>query len=376
MTMAFLLLPMCGWGAENEDTVVYDDDFVIASLYVADPGEKLYSCYGHIGIHMQCPQHNLDYVFSYESELATDNCFRFLAGKLKMGLFAIPTSEYLEDFQKEGRGVREYMLNLPITAKQNLWRVLDNHMMEEYNLPFDYIVRGCAYSTLVLLKEGLDSIPLEYGPWPEKYSKLTRRGLTRLQMDDYPWTRCFFSLICNGEINADCSIEEKIVMPVDLVEVLQNAKVDGKQLLSSTPEIIYPSVQQKKNIWCTPLLVSIVILALTLICIFLKNQVMDYVLLAIQTILGIINIYLVCFSALVCTEWTPLIVPFNALPFIFWKWRKYWAFPYAIVIGIWVVTMLLWPHSLTDETYIVISLALMASYINILYKNRIIKKNI
>lgn len=374
MTMAFLLLPICGWGAENEDTIVYDEDFVIASLYVADPGDVLYSRFGHCALHMQCPTHNLDYVFSYESEDASQKILSFFAGKLKMGLFAVKTQEYLEQYRIENRGVKEYVLNMPIGAKQNLWRILDNHMMEGANLPYDYLNRGCAHSVISMLKEGLDTIQIEYCAWPEKFNRLTRRELAGLQLTNDQWTRFFFNLVCNGTINSNCSLEDKIIMPSDLVMILQNAKVNGKQLLSSTPKIVLPSGQPHTPVWCSPLLVSLVILVLTLICVFLKNNVMDYMLLVIQTILGIINIYLVCFSDLVCTEWTPLIVPFNALPLLFWKWRKYWVLPYAIISGIWILVMVLWPHSLTDWPYIVISVALMASYINIMYKSRIIKK--
>ena len=76
----------------------------------------------------QCPEHGLDYAFSYESEDASHKIPALLAGTLKMGLFAIPIQEYLEIYRAEGRGVLQYTLNLPIDVKRNLWRVLDNHL--------------------------------------------------------------------------------------------------------------------------------------------------------------------------------------------------------------------------------------------------------
>jgi Na+/phosphate symporter len=45
------------------------------------------------------------------------------------------------------------------------------------------------------------------------------------------------------------------------------------------------------------------------------------------------------------------------LPAICWKWRKYWAVPYAAVLAVWVLVMVLVPHMLVDTTHIVFTLA-------------------
>lgn len=341
-----------------------DSNFVIASIIIADPGDVLYSTVGHVGIHMQCPEHNLDYVFSYESEDARSKVLRFLSGKLRMGLAAIPYQEYLDMFRPEGRGVKEYTLYLPIEVKRNLWRVLDNHLMEGMDLPFDYIKRGCANSTLKLLMEGMDTLKISFGKWPQKFN-MTRRELTEIQMKDVPWTWCFMNLICNGQIDAPCSKIDKVIMPADLIEVLKDATVQGKPLMQKEPATLLPDNHIIKPCLFTPFVLSILVLLLTILCAVYRSGIMDYTLLAVQTILGLITIYLVFFSTLPCTEWSWLIIPFNPLPLIFWKWRQKWCMPYAFVILIWALVMLLWPHHLTDNTYIVLSVALAVSYANI-----------
>ena len=341
-----------------------DSNFVIASIIIADPGDVLYSTVGHVGIHMQCPEHNLDYVFSYESEDVRGKVLRFLAGNLKMGMAAIPYQDYLDIYRPDGRGVKEYRLFLPIEVKRNLWRVLDNHLMEGMYLPYDYINRGCAYSTLQLLIEGLDTLKLEFGPWPSTFN-LTRRELFLIRTMDYPWIRVFLHLIGNGQLDYQCSNIEKVIIPSELIEVLQNATVKGNPILSKKPSTILPSNHVTKAPLITPVLLSVLILLLTIICSIKKWSAMDYFLLVLQTILGLVTVYLVLFSDLVCTEWSWLIIPFNPMPLIFWKWRQIWCLPYAIIIGIWALVLWLWPHTLTDATYIVLAIALIASYINI-----------
>ena len=365
MLIAFLFLPVSTVHAKTAQVPEeVDSNFVIASIIIADPGDVLYSTVGHVGIHMQCPEHNLDYVFSYESEGVEGKVLRFLAGKLKMGMAAIPYQDYLDMFRPDGREVKEYNLYLPIEVKRNLWRVLDNHLMEGMDLPYDYMKRGCAYSTLKILMEGMDSLRLEFGPWPETFS-LTRRELTEIQMKNVPWTWCFMNLICNGQIDATCSKIEKVIMPADLIEVLKNATVQGKPLMQDLPTTVLPGNHVIKSCLFTPFVLSILILLLTILCAAYKSGIMDYVLLTAQTILGLTTIYLVFFSSLPCTEWSWLIIPFNPLPLIFWKWRQKWCIPYALVMLIWALVMLLWPHHLTDNTYIILSVALAISYANI-----------
>lgn len=358
LLLAVMVLPCC---AQEE---VKDENFVVTSLLIAQPGGALYSRVGHAALRMQCAEHQLDYVFSYESEDASHRVLSFLAGNLKMGMFAIPTDEYLSLYEQEGRGVKEYTINLPVETKRNLWRVLDNHVMHGFNLPYDYLVHGCAHSVLMELKESLVFTSIEYGPWPEKFH-LTRRELTELQMKDSPWTWCFLNLICNGAIDKQCVEEEKVIMPADLVEVLQHATVNGQPLMDAEPKVLLQDGEGLQRTWFTPLLLALFLLALTLLAVWRKWSFMDYVLLAVQSILGIVSVYLVFFSKLTCTEWSWLLIPFNPLPLIFWKWRKHWSLPYAILIALWVIVMLAWPHTLTDPTYLVLAAALAISYINI-----------
>ncbi len=366
----FVILLLCGRNAYAQVPDSVSEDYVIASLIVADPGDVLYSRVGHVALHMQCPTHNLDYVFSYEAEPVKGQVVKFLAGNLKMGLFAIPLEEYLDIYRPEGRGVREYRLNLPIAVKQNLWRILDNHLMEGANLPYDYLQRGCAHSALMMLKEGLDTIPIQYGEWPETFN-FSRRELTGLQLKgSSSWTWCFLNLICNGSIDRACSNEEKIIMPADLIEVLGHATVCSQPMMETEPTVLLEGVHQLPNTLCSPLCVAILLLVLTLVAVFMKKQWMDYVLLIIQTLLGLLTVYLVVFSDLCCTEWSWLIIPLNPLPLILWKWRRYWALPYAIILALWSIVMIIYPHQLTDPTYVILTLALIVSYWGIYRRNR------
>jgi hypothetical protein len=63
---------------------------------------------------------------------------------------------------------------------------------------------------------------------------------------------------------------------------------------------------------------------------------------------------------LAATGWSWLVIPFNPLPALFWKWRRYWALPFACIILIWCIAMageMLWGHVYVEWAHILIALS-------------------
>ena len=85
----------------------------------------------------------------------------------------------------------------------------------------------------------------------------------------------------------------------------------------------------------------------------------DYLLLGLQTLAGTFMIVMmwVAYLPFPQTHWNWLLIPFNILPAICWKWRKYWALPYAAILAVWCLAMVFVPHMLVDTTHIILALA-------------------
>lgn len=339
-----------------------DEDFVIASVMTASPGDELYSKLGHAFIRMRCPSHAMDFCFTYESEDATDKVMSFLSGNLKMGMMGIPTGEFLKHYEDEGREVKEYELNLPVAVKQNMWRILDRYVAEGTNLPYDYMKRGCAYSVYKVIQEASERGKLSFGTWPSDF-EMTRRELVCSQLDESPWTRLFLNIITNGPIDDEVSPQEKIITPKHLVQALQGAKYDGHPLLKGEPATVLPQVApEEKAAWLSPMKLVSLIVILTLVCLVAGKVWMLYFLLALQTILGVFVVYLLLFSSLCATEWSWLVIPFNPLPLLCWRWRRQWEIPYAAVLLVWVVTITFGGRYLMDAPLILLALSLCLAY--------------
>ena len=332
-------------------------DFVTVSLVVCDPSEVLYSTLGHAALHLQCPTFDLDYVFSYESENVRDKIWTFLKGDLKMGMFALPVDSFLVSYQYSGRGVREYTINLSPAQKQKLWEIMDNHVVEGANIPYDYFHRGCAKSVVHVMHEALGKSAIHYAPWSDKYTKQNQREIVRNFIDGAPWEEflMYFLIGIDGDKPYPC--EQKPIVPTDLVEVWQKAAFDnGYPVLDNHPRVLLEATRHNEGTWCTPLLVCLILLLLA----FVPWRGVDYVLLSLYALIGTGMTYLILFSGLPCTDWNWLIIPFNILPVLTWPWRRYWALPYAAIIFLWCLVMIgeyFWGHVLVDWPHIILALA-------------------
>jgi len=335
-----------------------DPDFVKVSLLVVEPGGALYSCYGHACLRLVCPKFNLDYCFSYEAEAAASQILKFFSGKLKMGMFAVPTEEFLSIYRQEGRGVEQYALYLPPEAKQRLWKLMDDKVAEGANLSYDYIKRSCAYTLLTFVMEALGPLrqDLKLAPWPTKY-KQSRREILAAAIEDYPWTRLVIHIIVGAEGDETNSTLEKVVVPSDLLAFFQGARLYGKPLAAAKGENLVASKGASSKPFVTPIALSLIVVALAAINLFLNVAVVDWLFLSAMSALGLFLTFMVCFSSLPATGWNWLLVPFNPLPLVCWKWREKWAAPFVGVLCAWIAFILLWPHMKTDWSCVILAVA-------------------
>ncbi len=346
---AIVLLAQLALGA-------FGGEFVEAYLLIAEPGGELYSCAGHSALRLKCDTYNLDYCYSYESEMVSERVLTFLSGRLKMGMFAVPTEEYLSFYRNDHRGVSEYYLNLPLETKRQLWKIMDEKVAEGVKLPYDYLERGCAQSVLRCLMEAAKPLGIDFGHWPENIATKTRRELFCECLDDFPWNRFFTQSLVGVEADKYVLKYERVVVPWDLLTVLRGAKFAGERIITEEGKALVPSSSPSGASWFSPCFAGVIV-ALFAILSFLKGwigRVFSGVLYGIYVGYGVFYTYLVFCSSLPATSWHWLVVPFNILPIVFWKWRKRWKWYFAGMLLIWMGGMSIYPDLLIDPAYYIL----------------------
>lgn len=338
-----------------------DNNYVVASLLVAQPGEVLYSCVGHAFLRMECPSQNLDFCFSYEGEPIKNQVTKFMAGKLKMGMFAVETNDFLEQYGRAGRGVKEYKLNLPLKVKKRMWQHLDEMCSEGVRLPYDYVKRGCAISCKNIVESAL--LPqqfISYTEWPGFFAKTRGEILIERLGDNYPWNRFFLYSIAGREAWEDVSIDEKLIIPADLVSAWQTATIDGEPIIKDAPcELVSWNTQKVEKTVITPLLLSLLFFVICLAASVFGWSLVRFFALLLQAVIGVILAYIFFVSNLPNTSWTWLIIPFNPLPLLFYRYIKQLATVYSIVILLWLLGMVVYPVKMVDYSYYVLCLSLL-----------------
>ena len=365
LVAAFLFCCLLPAAELNDGVDRSDPNFVKASLLVMGPGGELFSCIGHACLRLECPTFKLDNCFSYESERIGDRIWTFFKGGLKMGMFAIPTAEFLEEYRASGRGVTQYALNLPPSVKQQLWRLLDEEVARGADLPYDYIARGCAQSVLRVLLSALRNVDLKGIRWPEKYRN-SRREIV-VDVVDAPWTLFALQSIVGTDWDRAVPNLEKVVVPQDLLVFLQNVNLNGVPLAAQTGTVLLPTRRAPRPTGLTaffsPVCVAILVLLFSIVNLFVRRPWLDRAFLALQALLGAFFTYLVVLSRLPGTTLNWLLVPFNLLPVVFWKWRRLWALPFVGVLLVWDAVMAFQPNRYTDVAYVVAVLAYLLFYL-------------
>lgn len=364
---------------EYTDTLFHDnidrtaDDFVIASICIADPTDwrnDFLGIMGHAFIHLQCPAFGLDYAFSYEAESAEEEMGRFLKGQLHMGMFCMPFDEYLQPFRRWKCAIREYSLHLPPEVKQRLWKVMDDKVKEGKDLELNLAERGCAQTLVQFVEKALEDIPIQYAPWPEEF-KLTRHQLIDKYLAKYPWLLIVCSeLLISEDMNTLVAPERKILFPTQLAEVWQKATVNGQPLLTYKGMVVEAPELVVEDTLITPTIAALLVFILTALAIVLRQRTqrrsllmaastVQYAVLALQCVVGLVLLWLVMVSNLPGTKGAHLLSLYTPLPLLLWHWRRFWARPYAVLLLLWAVCINFIPGIAINSAHLILAAAIV-----------------
>lgn len=240
------------------------DDFVLVSLCIADPTDQsqdYLGVTGHAFLRLQCPAFGLDYCFSYESEKIKGQLWNYLTGKLKMGMYAIPTDEYIQDYRVWKRAVHEYRISMPAEAEQRLWEQMDNHMLAEQEMQMDLFKFGCANTLLRYVERALSPMQITYN-WPDKYYTQSGMEIVEEQLKYYPWSLLLVRLEAGADYERLSTPKQKVIFPANLLEVWSLATIDKEPMLTYVGDLVEAEPVVVKKPWFTPQVCGILLLVI------------------------------------------------------------------------------------------------------------------
>ena len=357
--------------AKTDSLPADSSNFVTASLLVAEPLHALYSVFGHATLRMECPTHNLDYVFTFESDPNFNTFMTGIAGKAKAKYIAVLTDTYISDTRRIGRGLKQYKLNLTHHEKQELWRQLDEQMMAG--------VTNCLTTSILNVQQCLIGEHFEWGKL--EYPQTLNDGeLFRHAVRHSPWAEFLF-ITFGGTAYDRRSIQEFRLTPETIIPMLRKATITNDStgvsrfVITDPGTTLVESSGQDKATPITPNIVFGGLLLLTLLITLAEwvlhwhqvAKVYDILLFTVQLLVSLLMLYVTFFSELFVTQWNWYLIAFLPLPLLFWQIRNkktasYCWLGYSIVLVLFILStpfigILDWTHQLITGTFLTRSIS-------------------
>lgn len=202
------------------------------SLLTCEPGEELYSSFGHSAIRVYDPGTGIDIVFNYGTfDFQTPNFYlKFMRGQLNYKLDVDKWRDFDYAYRYFHRSFDEQVFNLTLEQKQAIFDFLDeNYQPENRFYLYDFFFDNCATRIKDVFADVLgDSLRLDPGYTdPQK----TFRDLIGEYLTGKAWTDFGIDLILGRVIDRPATPDEQSFLPDYLAKYLGAASIihDGRE---------------------------------------------------------------------------------------------------------------------------------------------------
>jgi len=300
------------------------------SLLTCDPGDELYSTFGHSAIRIIELESGQDLVFNYGTFDFNTSFFyvKFIRRTLDYQLSLTTTENFLREYNYFKRNVREQELNLSAEQSKKIVAFLQtNYQPENRKYRYDFFFDNCTTRITDMLETVLgQSLKWNY---PTETDDKTFRNLIDEYVYPLPWSDLGIDLALGSVIDREATEAEKAFLPDYLEAAFGSATIIGdgpERPLVSQTNTVYDFQDARGDginlvnpyliFWALAILVGI----LTLIG-FKKKRLFkgfDIGLFSVLGLLGLLLVFLWFFTAHSQTK--------N-------NWNLFWAFPGHLYIG-------------------------------------------
>lgn len=232
------------------------------SLITCDPGDELYSSFGHSAIRWKDDSLGIDAVFNYGTfNFRTPGFYsKFLRGKLLYDLSVTDFNSFMEEYRYGKRSVVEQDFIIDEKEKQKFTDFLrTNAQPENRSYKYDFFFDNCSTRIRDGLEKSKNTIPV----YKSQEQGFTFRDYLHRYLTGKPWVRLGIDLIIGSKADCEASLENQMFLPDRLMSVMTESKLitPPHYIMSFPPE----KEARAKAPWFTPNLVIIFIFIVLLL---------------------------------------------------------------------------------------------------------------
>ncbi len=210
------------------------------SILNCGTGNESYSLYGHTGIRINDPVQGIDIVFNYGAfDFETPNfMLKFVKGDLQYFV----TTNYFSDFEYtyryEKRSIFEQEIDLTQKQKELLYQQLVSSLTSsEKYYTYKFIDRNC--TTMVIDK--VNAVLGNEYITTLKPVTISYREILYPYMENHFFEKLGINIIFGTKVDQPA---ERLFLPLELIQSLENAKINGKSLAKPT-KTLYEAPENK-----------------------------------------------------------------------------------------------------------------------------------
>ena len=247
------------------------------SVLTCDPGNEIYSLFGHSALRLQNPVQGYDLVVNWGlfefSENQFDFGYDFAKGRLKYFMGLQSATNFMEEYKGSRRGIREQILNLNKEEKFKLITLIENNYKpENRNYKYEFFYDNCSSRIRDLLKTVFNEEIKFHSS--SKSNKFTFREIIHEYLKYNPWLELGIDLVLGKKIDVLVNNENLMFLPENVEQILdstyvKNNKVQKKIVLSKN--ILIKSNIKKDDLKSIKIY-SWIILSITMLLLIIKKE--------------------------------------------------------------------------------------------------------
>ncbi len=321
LTLTFIASYIIGYSQELSDNSQI-------SLITCNPGDELYSVFGHSAIRVMDYDQGIDKIYNYGTfDFNTPHFYlKFIKGDLNYQLSVYSMKSFMEEYRATNRSVFEQVLLLTQQEKNDIYSFLEyNAQPENRFYLYDFFFDNCATRIRdVFKKEFADSLQFD----DNYYKSQTFREMILPYLEPHCWSRFGINLALGEVVDKQTNINSSMFLPDYLKTAFANAKLEGKPLCSDSKPLFEQRNFENKTFFLErPVVVfSILFIILAVITYFEIKYKKRFKLFDFILFLSVGAAGLVLFLLWFATNHTAVVQ----------NWNLAWAFPLHFFISFWL----------------------------------------
>ncbi len=327
---AIIFLLLIGWVKANSSN---QQDSIKVSLITCEPGNEIYSLFGHTAIRYEDYTNGTDLVYNYGMfSFKTPNfVMRFIKGETDYELGIIPYRYFEAEYAMRGSSVYQQTLNLSYGEKVRLKKMLDdNYLPQNRTYRYNYFYDNCTTRARDKIEECLDGT-LKYD---EAKIEKSFRDIVHQFTEGSNWDEFGIDLCLGSEADESIDMRKQMFSPFYLLDAFKNAKIvkgdSVRQLVYNESKIVDVQPEYvEKGFFISPFICACILLVICIGVLVFEVYYKkifwgwDVVMFGAQGIAGCIIAFLFFFSVhpTVGSNW--MIMLFNPIPVIYLPFMIY-----------------------------------------------------